>query len=155
MKNIKDKFKLVSELSVQETPETNWMESFPWGPHGIFKDKSKWRTARIYIFVYRNGIIIGSQKRNSRFWQKKKEVWLKDLNWVDLRSFRGKCKFFICTIEQICRNTEVGNEKCWLGLENMYTYIWFLWVFFQAGMMSEHMPNALFITSKVITYKRI
>lgn len=31
----------------------------------------------------------------------------------------------MCTIEQICENAEVGDEKCCLLLENMYTWIWF------------------------------
>jgi len=57
----------MSELSVWKTPETKRMESFPLKSSQNFIDKSEWKTARIYAFVYRNGITTGSQKRNSRF----------------------------------------------------------------------------------------
>lgn len=71
--------------------------------------------------------------------------------WTELKSFRGKCKVFIYTIEQICSNAEVGDEKCCFILENTYTWIWFEYF----CMLKCSMPNALFTVSKVITFKGI
>lgn len=57
----------------------------------------------------------------------------------------------MCTTEQICENAEVGDEKCCLVLENMYTWIRFEYY----RKLKCSIPNALFTISKVITFKGI
>lgn len=130
--------------------QTEWKVP-QWSPQRIFKDKSEWRTARIYIFVYRNRVITGSRNRNSRFLAVKRK-WSGSGTWTEwfLSLWGANLMFWIHTIEQICGNPEVGNEMYWLGLENMYTNIWFLWVRFQAGMISENISNALLTASKLV-----
>lgn len=93
VRNIKDKLKLMFELPVQETPDTNWTESFPLKSTKNFQGQIWMENSKdFHLCVLERSShwqlekklqILGSK-------QKKKRVQLRGWGWVDLKALRGK-----------------------------------------------------------------
>lgn len=91
VRSFKDKLKLMFELSVQETPATNWMESSP-----VKSTKNLQRQ----IWMENSKDLHLCVQEPSNYWQpeqklqilgsKKEMVWLGDLDWVVFKSLRSK-----------------------------------------------------------------